>query len=132
MRHKGTTTIHTQRLVLRRFTIDDAQRVFENWTSDQEVTKYARQQVHVSVDDTKLYLSDLMNAYANTDTYYWAITLKSDNIPIGRINITGINEPIESVCVSFMIGREWWNKGYITEALYAVVQFFLRKWAQIE
>lgn len=124
MTHKGTIPIKTERLILRKFMLDDVQKVFDNWTSDQEVSKYARQQSHVSVDETKMYINDLLNEYSNTTNYYWAIALKGSNTPIGRINITGINEPIESVCVSFMIGREWWNKGYITEALCAVIQFF--------
>lgn len=38
--HKGTQTIHTERLILRKFTIDDAQAMFENWASDEKVTRY--------------------------------------------------------------------------------------------
>ena len=38
--HKGTQTIHTDRLILRKFTVDDAQAMFENWASDERVTRY--------------------------------------------------------------------------------------------
>ena len=34
--HKGTQTIHTKRLILRKFTIDDAQ-AMKNWASDEKV-----------------------------------------------------------------------------------------------
>lgn len=127
MTHKGTATLKTERLILRRFTFDDVQAVFDNWASDSEVSKYARQQAHVSVDETKLYLDSIIAAYSNSNNYFWAIILTDLNEPIGRINITGINEPIESVHVSFMIGQQWWSKGYTTEALSAVMQFFFEE-----
>ena len=37
--HKGTQTLTTPRLKLRRLTVDDAQAMFENWASDEKVTK---------------------------------------------------------------------------------------------
>lgn len=40
MNHKGTVTLETERLILRRFTMDDAEAMFRNWASDPEVTKY--------------------------------------------------------------------------------------------
>lgn len=124
MTHKGTVPIKTKRLILRKFMLDDVQKVFDNWTSDPEVSKYARQQSHVCVEETKKYIEDIIRAYQNAANYYWVIALADSNTPIGRINITGINESIESVCVSFMIGRAYWNKGYISEALSSIVQFF--------
>ena len=38
--HKGTQTIRTERLILRRFRMEDAQAMFDNWASDDQVTKY--------------------------------------------------------------------------------------------
>ena len=35
--HKGTQTIHTERLILRKFTVDDAQAMFENWANDENM-----------------------------------------------------------------------------------------------
>jgi ribosomal-protein-alanine N-acetyltransferase len=124
MTHKGTVTLKTGRLILRRFTIDDVNDVYNNWMSDPDVTRYARQQFHANLDETKAYLNDVIAAYADNKHYFWAITLAGASEPIGRINITAINEPVESVHVSFMIGQRWWSKGYMTEALSAVVRFF--------
>ena len=36
MRHTGTQTIATERLTLRRFTIEDAENMYYNWASDPE------------------------------------------------------------------------------------------------
>jgi ribosomal-protein-alanine N-acetyltransferase len=37
--HKGTVTLETERLILRRFAPDDAEPMFRNWANDPEVTK---------------------------------------------------------------------------------------------
>ena len=124
MNHKGTITLTTERLFLRRFTIDDAEAAFKNWTSDPEVTKYARQMPHTFLGETINYCADIVNSYQNSNFYYWAIINKDADEPIGRINITQQNETIEMVHVSFMIGRHWWNNGYTTEALSAIKRFF--------
>ena len=38
--HKGTQTIETSRLILRRAVREDAEAMFRNWASDPEVTKF--------------------------------------------------------------------------------------------
>ena len=50
--HKGTQTIHTERLILRKFTVDDAQAMFENWASDERVTRYLTWCPHESPEAT--------------------------------------------------------------------------------
>lgn len=40
MNHCGTYTIETKRLLLRKFMVEDAEAMFQNWASDKEVTKF--------------------------------------------------------------------------------------------
>lgn len=40
MKHCGTQRLETERLILRRFVIEDADAMYKNWASDDEVTKY--------------------------------------------------------------------------------------------
>lgn len=56
MKHIGTKNIETERLILRRFTLDDADAMYRNWASDDEVTKYLTWPAHSSVDITKWFL----------------------------------------------------------------------------
>ena len=58
MKHIGTKNIETERLILRRFTLDDADAMYRNWASDDEVTKYLTWPAHSSVDITKMVLAD--------------------------------------------------------------------------
>lgn len=40
MKHKGTITLETDRLILRQFTKEDIMPSFQNWTNDETMTKY--------------------------------------------------------------------------------------------
>ena len=47
--HKGTQTIETSRLILRRAVREDAEPMFCNWASDPEVTKYLTWPAHGNI-----------------------------------------------------------------------------------
>ena len=51
MEHKGTVTLETPRLILRRLTLADAEPMYRNWASDPEVTKFLTWPTHSSVEN---------------------------------------------------------------------------------
>ena len=57
MKHLGTKRIETERLILRKFTIEDAEDMFKNWASDNEVTKYLTWPAHSSLEVSKEVIS---------------------------------------------------------------------------
>lgn len=48
MKHCGTQELETERLVLRRLSIDDSEMMYNNWASDRQVTQYLRWNAHRS------------------------------------------------------------------------------------
>ena len=71
MEHHGTARLETEWLVLRRFAVEDAQDMFDNWASDPEVAKYVTWQPHLDVAVTRELLT-LWSAQAEKiDTYNW-------------------------------------------------------------
>ena len=52
MRHSGTKTLETERLILRRFTVEDAEDMYQNLCSDSRVNKFLTWDVHKSIDET--------------------------------------------------------------------------------
>ena len=78
MQHLGTQTIETERLVLRRFSMEDAQTMYDNWASDDDVTRYLTWPTHTDSSVTEMVLGNWVDSYANDDFYNWAIQLKSD------------------------------------------------------
>lgn len=70
LNHVGTITLETDRLILRRLTIDDAENVYNNWTSDSEVSKYMRWQPHRCIEETVLTINDWINVKVNQKVYH--------------------------------------------------------------
>jgi len=50
MNHLGTVRIETKRLILRPFCMDDSLDMFQNWASNNAVTRYLTWPTHGSVD----------------------------------------------------------------------------------
>jgi RimJ/RimL family protein N-acetyltransferase len=99
MIHKGTITLETERLILRRFTLDDAEAMFINWASDPEVTKFLIYQTCTTLDETKKRIAEW---FAYLEKY------ESDAYA-------------KSAEVGYQLGKTWWGKGYAAEALKALI-----------
>lgn len=127
MNHLGTREIATERLTLRRFEIEDAENMFYNWANDPEVTKYLTWPAHESVDTTETILKEWISKYDEKDFYQWAIELNDLEQPIGTISAVKIDERVESVEIGYCIGQRFWNNGYMTEALTAIIRFFINE-----
>ena len=77
MRHAGTQTIETERLLLRPLTPEDAPMMYANWANDPDVTRWLRWEPHKNVDETRELLTAWALLYPNGDYYQWAIVEKS-------------------------------------------------------
>ena len=127
MNHKGTIKIETERLILRRFTMKDAEAMFNNWASDEKVTEFLRWPVHQTMDITKKVLQEWVKSYKNDDFYLWAIVLKELREPIGSISVVGKNEKLDIVHIGYCIGSKWWHQGITTEAFSAIIPFLFEE-----
>ena len=124
LNHKGTKTIETDRLILRQFTMEDAEPMFRNWANDDEVTKHLTWPTHSDVEVTKMVLSDWTSHYPEPDFYNWAIVLKENGPePIGNISVVRINPNTDCAAMGYCMSRAHWRKGVMPEALKAVVDF---------
>ena len=121
--HKGTQSIETERLVLRRAVCEDAQPMFRNWASDPEVTKFLTWPTHEAVEVTQAVLSEWIQGYEKNDYYQWMIELKEIGEPIGTISVVRQKTCVEEAEIGYCIGSRWWHKGYMTEALTAVIEY---------
>ncbi len=95
--------------------------------SDPEVTKYLTWPAHESVDTTETILKEWISKYDEKDFYQWAIELNDLEQPIGTISAIKTDERVESVEIGYCIGKRFWNNGYMTEALTAIIRFFINE-----
>ena len=56
-----------------------------------------------------------------------AIELNDLEQPIGTISAIKTDERVESVEIGYCIGKRFWNNGYMTEALTAIIRFFINE-----
>ncbi|MGM9602615.1 MAG: GNAT family N-acetyltransferase [Faecousia sp.] len=125
--HKGTQTIETPRLILRRAIREDAEPMFRNWASDPEVTKYLTWPPHESIEVTQKRLEIWLAEYDRNDHYQWMIVLKGLGESIGSISVVCQNDRTEEAEIGYCIGSRWWHRGIMTEALSAVIEYLFEE-----
>lgn len=123
MKHCGTQRLETDRLILRKFVIEDAEAMYKNWASDEEVTKYLTWSAHLNVDISRSVIMDWVDSYSD-ENYLWAIVPKDNgDEPIGSISVVDMKEEVSMVHIGYCLGKAWWHKGFMSEALKAVMDF---------
>lgn len=123
MKQLGTKVLETERLRLRPFKASDAENMYKNWASDAEVTRYLTWPAHESVKGTRALLELWEKEADSPSTYQWCIELKETGEAIGSIGSAHLYEHIEAVEVGYCIGKAFWGKGIMSEALRAVRDF---------
>ena len=119
--HKGTNTINTKRLTLRRFTVEDAQQMYDNWAKDPRVTRFLTWEPHASPEVTAELLSEWSAAYISPSNYSWV--MEFDGQCIGSISVVRYSDKHEYAELGYCMGYDYWNKGLMTEAVKAVIAF---------
>lgn len=123
MNKKGTQRIETHRLILRPFTIEDAQDMFDNWASDPEVTRFLTWPAHTGVEVTRRVLTDWIGRYGDDGFMNWAIEWKENGSVIGNISVVKLNEDTEAADIGYCLSRAYWGRGIMPEALRAVMDY---------
>lgn len=127
MNHKGTVTLETERLILRRFTLDDAEDAFRNWESSEKVTRYLTWEPYKNIDDLKDYIRYVIDCCEKPDHYDWVIELKGLGQVIGSIGVIWEREDIAACEIGYCLGDAFWGKGIMPEALKEVIRFLFNE-----
>lgn len=123
MNHRGTQKLETERLSLRRFCKNDTEDCFYNYAADEDVYRFISDTVKTRDYIEDEWLASADEAYAENDTYYWAVVEKSENKVIGEIFVDDYGTSNCWCELDWKIGRAYWNKGYATEAAKVVIEY---------
>lgn len=121
LNHKGTKVIETERLILRKIRLEDANDMYNNWASDEEVCRYLSWKPHPNIEITNRIITKWVLDSYDIKNYHWAIEYKKQ--VIGTISVVDYSEVNESCEIGYCIGKDYWGKGIMTEALIAVINF---------
>lgn len=123
IKHIGTNSIETTRLLLRRFELLDTFDMYRNWAGDRETLKYLPWGPHSDVNVTYRRILSWVEKYKQPNMYNWAIFLKSDKQVIGSISVEISNDKEKSCEIGYCIGKNYWGREIVAEALRAVMHY---------
>ena len=109
-------TIETERLILRPWTTDDAEQMYE-YAKSPLVGPAAGWKPHETIDETREYLAQTIK---DGDT--WALVLKNGNRVIGSLGLH--QREVKTVReLGYVMHPDFWGNGYMTEAVRAALRF---------
>lgn len=128
MKQIGTKNLETERLILRKLTIEDAPYAYEHWCSNPNVCKYTMWDKHNSVEDTKKLYEIWEKEYEDPTIYRWLVEIKESHTPIGTIDVCSKKYLRFGTCeIGYCYDEDAWGKGYGTESLKAVIKFLFEE-----
>ena len=123
LKNSGTKKIETERLILRKFKIDDVECFYNNIGNDNLIDKHVLWNKHKDKNETETLINKWIADYNNDFVYRWVVELKEINEVIGSISCHKI-DPKNLTCeVGYSYCSKYWNKGYATEALKTVLDY---------
>src|SRR5437588_317357 len=116
---ENATVFESERLRMRRWTLDDIDAAFEMY-SDPEVMRYLGGPPAESKEQMNERLTRFINYY-NGPYGAWAMVSKESDEIIGTVLLKSLPDS-DKVEVGWHLGRKHWGKGYATEAGAAAVK----------
>lgn len=117
-----TPILKTDRLILRPFRPEDAQAVFDGWESDPDVARYMFWTSHNDIKKTKEWITFEISQIGKPEWYRFALELKASGALIGTALIY-YEEELRSWEIGYNLGKDYWGRGYATEAMGRVLDF---------
>jgi ribosomal-protein-alanine N-acetyltransferase len=114
-------TLRTKRLELRPFEADDAQAVFDVYASDPETTRYMAFRTHADVSEAREFIALAKARLNRGEAVVWAIRLRNDPALIGGISLEF--KEAATCEAGYIIGRAYWGRGIVPEALERLLAF---------
>ena len=118
------STLHTDRLVLRRPYASDAVDVFARYAGDPEVTRFLGWRTHMSVAETQQFLAYCDTEWRQSGVGPYLIHLRENGELLGSASIRLVSS--QQAAAGYILARDAWGHGYATEALHAVRGLALR------
>lgn len=118
-------TIQTERLRLRKLTMRDAQDIYL-YSQDPLVAKYVLWEAMTSPAEAKNYIRYMLRKYRLGEPASWGIEWTATGRIIGTIGFMWIQRENASAEVGYSLNRTFWNRGIMTEALSALIEYGFR------
>ena len=119
MKKTNIKTLKTYRLILRKPEMADAEVLYKVLGMDPLYDRYINFNMFNSPESAENFVK--MHQGENTGFYGWTVTLEGN--PIGTMALFDVDEKNESAEIGASLASGFWNRGYMSEALSAVISF---------
>lgn len=114
------TVLTTERLVLRKLSLEDVDAVFA-LRSDPEAMRYVPRPLAKDRDEAAAHIQVILDAQQANDGLQWAITLKGHPAMVGIIGFWRMKKEHYRAEIGYMVLPTHWGQGIVSEAIAAVV-----------
>ena len=114
--------IETDRLILKRIEFENAKSIFYIF-SNEEIMRYYGQFPIKSIEEAENLITMFHENFKNSKGIRWGIFVKEDNSLIGTCGYHNWNTRHSRAEIGYELSTNSWGKGYITEALRAIIQY---------
>jgi [ribosomal protein S5]-alanine N-acetyltransferase len=114
--------LETDRLVLRRYTEQDAAEIFY-FRSDPEMLKYVQRDPFSNLDQAREMIGNILKMELEQTSINWAVCLSGNNKMIGNIVLFKIDKDSHRAEFGYMLHSDFHNKGIMKEAGRAVLNY---------
>ena len=119
---KELPSLETNRTLLRKLSLDDADDIFE-YASEPEIAQYVPWEYHRSIEDTLTFLNSVIEKYRQNQNAEWGIVLKDNNKLIGSIGFHWWSIEHASAEIGYALSKQYWGHGIMSEVLHEVIRF---------
>ena len=119
---KDFPVIETKRLILRKFTLEDAKEV-QSLRSDERVMNHMDSKKHLSIEQSEEFIKENFKTYALEKGIFWAITEKNSGVFIGDFAYWRIDHKNYRAEIGYTLKPDYWGKGYMKETMDAALKF---------
>ena len=117
--------IYTERLLLRRFDLDDVKDVYL-FGKNPHVTQYLMWENFQNEEDARQMIQNAIKQYEEGKEYKLAIEEKTTKKVIGYIGLSRYDYSLYTCQVVYALNESYWNQGYMTEALQEFVSYLVK------
>ena len=119
---KDLPTLETERLILRKMTLEDAEAIFA-YASDPEVSRYTLWETHRSIEDSRAFLELEVSKRESGGEPDWGIVYKGDHRFVGTCGIISWEPHHARAEIGYALSREYWGRNLMPEAARAMIRF---------
>ena len=119
-------SISTERLVLRRMGIWDAEDMFA-YASKEDTSRFLLWEPHPNIEYTRRLLFYIRDKYRRGEYYEWGIVLADSGKLIGTCGFSAMNANDRCAEIGYVLSPDFQHVGYGLEAVKAVIEFGFSK-----